>query len=312
MSIKNGLWVDRYRPRTLEDYVWVNDGLKHQIEAWISEREIPHVLLSGGPGCGKSSLLDLLMELLEVDPSDIKAENASTNTGIDFVRDLENFATTLPCGNLRYIILNEADRLSPQAQDALKDMIEEYTSNCRWLFTTNRPNKITGPLHSRFAQGFHIESLDKESFITRAATILMKEGIDLNDEKLEILDEYISITYPDMRKCLNVLQKNCRTGELVRSIGSGSGSMTEYMVQAVHLFKTNKIHEARKVICANASENDFEEIFKLLYQNIHWWGKDEETQNKAIIIIANRLRDHALVALPELNMSACLIELSML
>lgn len=309
--LESNLWVDKYRPKTIEDYVWIDANQKAQIESWITEKSIPHIILSGGPGCGKSSLALMLMNMLEVDDSDIKFINASKQTGVEFIRDLEGFAETMPIGDLRYVLLDEADRLSPQAQDALKGMVEEYTNNCRWILTTNRPNKITGPLHSRFAQGFHIEGLDKEQFITKAATIMMTEGIEINEEKLEILEEFVSLTYPDLRKCLNVLQKACKTGELLRTTGS-SGSMTEYMMQAIELFKVGKIHEARKIICANANENDFEEIFKLLYQNLNWWGKEEEKQQRAIVIIANRLRDHALAAVPEVNMAACLVELAML
>lgn len=309
--LNNNLWTERYRPKTIEDYVWINDGQRQQVESWIKEQEIPHLLLSGGPGVGKSSLAMLLMKALNVDTSDIKFVNASKNTGIDYIRDLENFIETMPNGKYRYVILDEADRLSPNAQDSLKSMIEEYSAICRWILTTNRPNKITKPLHSR-VQGFHIEQLDREQFVTRVATILITEGIDLKEENLEILDEYVSVTYPDLRKCINTLQQHCKTGKLTRPTHVSNGGMTEYMVQAVHLFKSGKIHEARKLICANANDNDFEEIYSLLYRNLDWFGNDEDTQNKAIVIIANRLKDHSLVADPEIALAACLIELSML
>lgn len=309
--LNNTLWTEKYRPKTIEEYVWINDGQRQQVESWIREQEIPHLLLSGGPGVGKSSLAKLLMKALDVDSSDIKFVNASQNTGIDYIRELVGFIETIPNGKYRYVILDEADRLSAQAQDSLKSMIEEYSAICRWILTTNRPNKIHPPLHSRM-QGFHIEQLDREQFVTRVATILITEGIDLKEENLEILDEYVSVTYPDLRKCINTLQQNCKNGVLARPSHVGGGGMTEYMVQAVHLFKSGKIHEARKLICANAADNDFEEIYSLLYRNLDWFGKDEDTQNKAIVIIANRLKDHSLIADPEIGLSACLIELSML
>lgn len=310
-GINNTLWTEKYRPQTLNDYVWIDEAQRAQVESWVKSRDIPHILLSGGPGCGKSTLAKLLMKELDVSHGDVRFVNASHHRGIDFIRDLTGFAETMPNGDYRYIILDEADRLTAEAQDALKSMIEEYSSICRWILTTNRPNKITGPLHSRM-QGFHVESLDKEQFITRIAQILINEGIDLNEESLEILDEYVTVTYPDLRKCINMLQQNCKNGVLARPSGSSTASTSEYMVQAVSLFKNGKIHEARKLICENANDSDYEEIYKLLYKNLSWWGSDDETQNKAIVIIANRLRDHALVADPEISLAACLVELSMI
>jgi DNA polymerase III delta prime subunit len=310
MAVANTLWTERYRPQKLEDYVWINDEQRRQVEGWVKDRDIPHVLLSGGPGCGKSTLAKLMMVELGVSNGDIKFVNASHHRGIDFIRDLSGFAETMPSGDYRYVILDEADRLTPEAQDALKSMIEEYSSICRWILTTNRPHKITGPLHSR-TQGFHVEALDREQFVTRVATILITEGVDLNEENLEILDEYVTVTYPDLRKCLNMLQQNCRDGQLRRPKAGGGKGIAEYMIEAVALFKNGHIHEARKIICANAGESDYEEIYRLLYRNLDWWGKDEESQNKAIVIIANRLRDHSMVADPEIAMAACLVELSM-
>lgn len=311
MSIKNNLWVEKHRPTKLEDYVWIDDSQKREVGGWVSQGEIPHLLLSGGPGCGKTTLAKLVLREMNVDDSDVKYVNASMMTGIDAMRDLVGFCETMPIGNFRYVMLDEADRLSPQAQDSLKNMIEEYSAICRWILTTNRPHKIFGPIHSR-TQGFHVEALDREQFITRVAKILIMEGVDLTEENLEILDEYVTVAYPDLRKCLNLLQQNCSDGNLRRPKGGSSSGVSEYMVNAVSLFKNGRIHEARKVICENATDADYEEIYKLLYRNLDWWGKDDDTKHKAIVIIANRLKDHALVADPEIAMAACLVELSML
>jgi DNA polymerase III delta prime subunit len=308
---KSTAWTEKYRPDSVEDYVWINDEQKRQVTSWIKDGYLPNIILSGGPGCGKSSLAYLLMKELNVSSGDFKYVNASRETGIDYLRNLTNFCETMPSGLYRYVLLDEADRLSQNAQDMLKSTIEDYESVCRWIFTTNRPHKILPPLHSRL-QGFHVESLDRDQFMTKVATILISEGVDLKEEHFEILDEYVSVTFTDLRKCINTLQQNCKDGVLRRPSSGGSGSMTEYMVQAVNLFKTGKIHDARKLICSNASDGDYEEIYKLLYKNLDWFGTTEDTKNKAIVIIANRLRDHSMVADPELAMAACLVELSLI
>ena len=310
MSIKE-LWVEKYRPKSIADYVWVNDNQKTQVESWIADKVIPNLLLSGGPGVGKTTLAKCLFHELGVVDSDIKYINASQNTGIDYLRSLQGFVETMPMGEYRYVLLDEADYLSQNAQAMLRNMIEEYSNVCRWILTCNAPHKIMPALHSR-CQGFHIEHLDRELFVTRIATILITEGVDLTEENLEILDEYTIATYPDLRKCINLLQQNCTNGKLNRPNKGGNMDSMDYMIQAIGMFKQGKIHDARKVICAQAKVEDYEEIYRMLYRNLNWWSDQEDKQHQAIVIIANRLKDHALVADPEINLAACLIELSLI
>lgn len=306
--MSNGLWVEKYRPKTLEDYVWADENQKAQVTNWIKEKELPHLLLSGGPGVGKTTLAKCLFNELGVDDSDIRYVNGSHTNGVDEVRNLSRFAETIPNGNFRYILLDEADYLSKNAQAALRNMIEEYSSVCRWILTCNYPHKIMPALKSR-TQGFHIENLNREYFIERIAKILIAENIDINEENFEILDEYVTATYPDLRKCINTMQQYCKNGELCRP-SAATGNSLEYMIQAVNHFKNGRIHEARKIICASASPEEYEEIYRLLYTNLNWWSNDENKQNQAIVIIANRLKDHSLVGDVEINLAACLIELA--
>ena len=303
------LWVDFYRPKTLDEYVWADAAQRSQVETWVREKHLPNLLLSGSPGIGKTTLVKCLLNELGVESSDIRFVNGSHTNGVEDIRSLSRFAETMPNGDFRYVVLDEADMLTINAQAALRNMIEEYTSICRWLITCNYEHKIIPALKSR-TQGFHIETLDKEQFLTRIANILIAEGVDLTEENLEILDEYSITTYPDLRKCINLLQQNCTNGQLNRPSTGSNGGSSEYMVNVVNLFKQNKIHEARKLICANARPEEYEEIYRLLYQNIHWWGSTEDQQNQAVVFIANRLRDHAVCADPEICLSACLIELA--
>jgi replication factor C small subunit len=186
-----------------------------------------------------------------------------------------------------------------------------YITNGFISHNCNYEHKIIPALKSR-TQGFKIDALDKEEFLTRIANILIAENIELTEENLEILDEYATVTYPDLRKCINLLQQNCFDNTLNRPSTGSSNSSSEYMVTVVNLFKNDRILEARKLICANIRPEEYEDMYKLLYRNLEWWGSDEASQNQAIVIIANRLRDHALIADAEICLSACLTELSMI
>lgn len=209
------------------------------------------------------------------------------------------------------ILTHNCDRLSSQAQDMLKSMTEEYSSVCRWIFTTNRPHMIAKPLQSR-TQGFHVSSLDREQFVTKVASILIQEGVNVDESNWDILDSYVSSSYPDLRKCINLLQQNCQDGVLNSPSNGGSGSNEEVVVEAVNLFKKGKISAARQLLSGTLGDSDYEEVYRLLYRNLNWWGDAESQHNQAIVVIANRLRDHTLVADPEINLSACLVELEMI
>jgi replication factor C small subunit len=311
MSNDNLLWVDKYRPKTLDEYVWTNDAQKQQVLNWVKEKHIPNLLFVGSPGTGKSSIVRCLLNELKVDKTDIRFVNGSHTNGVDDIRNLSRFAETMPSGSFRYIVIDELDFVTINGQAALRNMIEEYSSICRWLMTANFGHKIIPALKSR-TQGFTIDVLDKEQFMQRIANILISEGIELNEENLEILDEYVTISYPDLRKCTNLLQQNCFNNKLNRPNKQSTHSSQEYMVNVVNLFKQHKILEARKVICANINQEEYEDLYKLLYKNLNWWGNTDEKQNQAIVIIANRLRDHQICADSEINLSACLVELSMI
>ena len=299
------LWVEKYRPKTIADYVFRDDHQRKQVEQWVKEKTIPHLLFSGNAGIGKTTLAKVLLNELEINDLDVLEINASRTNSVEDVRNnIINFVQMIPFGAFKVVLLDEADYLSPNAQAALRGVMEEYHTTSRFILTCNYPNRIIPALHSR-CQGFHIERIDQTEFTARVAQILIDEGITPD---LDVLDTYVKATYPDLRKCINMVQMNSVDGKLVEPQKSDTGD-ADYKLEMVELFKKGEISKARKLVCSQARPDEIEDIYKWLYDNIDLFG-DEENQESAILIIKQGLVDHTLVADPEINLAATLIRLS--
>jgi len=226
---------------------------------------------------------------------------------VDDVRDkIVSFVQMIPFGDFKVVLLDEADYLSPNAQAALRGVMEEYHTTARFILTCNYPNRIIPALHSR-CQGFHIERIDQNEFTARVAKILIDEGITPD---LDTLDTYVKATYPDLRKCINTVQMNSADGVLVKPTGGDTGE-ADYKIEMVELFKAGKIGQARKLVCSQVRPDEVEDIYKWMYDNIALFG-DEEKQESAILVIKQGLVDHTLVADPEINLAATMIRLARL
>jgi replication factor C small subunit len=301
----NNLWVEKYRPNTLDGYVFRDSNQRQQIESWVKEKTIPHLLFSGNAGIGKTTLARILLNLLEVNDLDVLEINASRVNSVDDVRNkITNFVQMIPFGDFKVVLLDEADYLSHNAQAALRGVMEEYHTTARFILTCNYPNKVIPALHSR-CQGFHIEKVDVTEFTARVATILVEESIEFD---LDTLDTYVKATYPDLRKCINMVQMNSIDGAL-KAPSQGDQGSSDYKIQMVELFKAGKINQARKLVCGQARPEEMEEIYRWLYDNVVLFGSDE-AQEKAILIIKQGLVDHTLVSDPEINLAATMIRLS--
>ena len=299
------LWVEKYRPNSVDGYVFRDAGQKKQILTWIKDGSIPHLLLSGSPGIGKTTLAKLLLHELAIPEYDILEMNASRERGIGEVRDrITNFIQMMPFGPFKVVLLDEADYLTQDAQAAMRGVMEEYSNTSRFILTCNHPNKIIPAIHSR-CQQMHFASIDQTEFTARVATILVEENMEFD---LDTLDTYVKVTYPDLRKCINFVQQNCQENRLVGAKESDAGT-ADYRIQMVELFKARKITEARKLICGQARPEEMDEIYRWLYDNVSLFG-DETIQDKAILIIKQGLVDHTLVMDPEINLAATLIRLA--
>jgi DNA polymerase III delta prime subunit len=303
------LWIEKYRPQNIDGYVFVDDSQRQQVEAWIRDGSIPNLLFSGSPGTGKTTLGKMLINELGVDEYDVLYANGSKEgRKIEWVDKLISFCQTMPFGKFKVVFIDEADYLNPNSvQPAMRNLMEDYSHSVRFILTCNYPNKIIPPLHSRLQQ-LHILKTDHTEFTARAATVLVTENIEFD---IDTLDSYVRATYPDLRKCLQLLQQNSQMGVLAAP-NSTDKSVGDWKLDCVQLFKAGKIREARTLICQQSTPEETEDIFRWMYDNLDLWTTDVERQDQAIIIIRNGMANMPMVADQEINLSATLCELSQL
>ena len=299
------LWTEKYRPDALNDYVFRDSAQKNQVQGWVDSGAIPHLLFSGSPGVGKTTLAKILIKQLGINEYDILEINASRENSVDNVREkITNFVATMPFGEFKIVLLDEADYISPNGQAALRGVMETYASTARFILTCNYPNKVIPALHSR-CQGFHIDKIDTTEFTARIATVLVTEQVEID---IDTLDSYVKATYPDLRKCLILVQMKTVDGKLLKPQESDNAT-ADYRLAVVDLFKQGKIMDARKMLCSQVRPEEMDEVFRWMYDNLELWGNTQDKQDAAILVIAKGLRAIPLVADQEINLSATLVEL---
>lgn len=205
------------------------------------------------------------------------------------------------------IATHNCDSISPLAQKMLRAEIENYSDTCRFILTANYKNKIIPALQSRCIT-INMESLDKDQFMDRIVNIALNEGIAIEtEEDVNLLNKFMELSYPDMRKCINLMQQNTYNNKLNDPREDETGDK-DYLVDMIGMFASGQYTTARKLLVAQARPEEYEEIFRWFYQHLEIWG-EEDKQNEALLIIRNALVNHALVADPEINMSAMIVEL---
>jgi replication factor C small subunit len=303
------LWVESYRPKSIADYIFQNESDKEMIMSFIEKKSIPHILLSGHRGTGKTTLAYILKNELGIPDADFKFMNGSDETSIDVIRnEVKSFVSVMPIGEFKVVVLDEADYLSKHAQSALRGIMEQNSDNARFILTCNYIHKIIPEIMDSRISKFHFGAMDKKTMALAAYKVLKNEKVKV--ESLDMLNGYVDECHPDMRKLLQSLENNAINGVL-RDI-SQSYTNNDILSDIVELLSKGQWMEVRQHIVQSIENDEWDEIYRFLYDVLHEIDGFDDTLNwkQGIVIIADHLRFHGQVADPEINFSACMVRLS--
>jgi len=292
------LLVEKYRPAVLEDYVG-NENIRATISKYLSQNDIQNLIFYGPPGTGKTTLAKLIVNNLNCDHLYI---NTSDERGIETIRDkVSSFASVASFKSIKVIILDEADFLTIQAQASLRSVIETFSRSTRFILTCNYIERIIDPLQSR-CQVLKIIPPSIKDVATHVANILNKENIEWTKETLgPIVKQY----YPDIRKILGTAQLSTINSKLV--LDNSILISNNYIEQIINELKTGKNWKTIRQIIADSNINDYDELFKALYDNVSTYAPQSEGM---VTIYINEHSYQANFRIDkEINMMACIAQI---
>jgi DNA polymerase III delta prime subunit len=298
----NTLWVEKYRPSKLEDYVG-NEHLKNKVEGYLESGDVPHLLLYGKAGTGKTTLAKLIVNSIECDYMVI---NASDENNVDTVRNkVKNFASSMGFKPMKMIILDEFDYMTPNAQAILRNLMETFSKHCRFILTCNYVEKIIDPIQSR-CQTFQIIPPTKKDVAIQISKILKAENIEFDVKDLVPI---IDTAYPDIRKVINTCQMNCSKGVL--KVDVQNLLENDYKIKVVDILKSNddkrnKYMKVRQTII-DSRVMDFTDLFTLLYDKVDEYAGDN-TAN-VILLLGDGVTKSAQAIDKEIIAAATLIQI---
>ena len=296
----HSLWVEKYRPTTMDTYIG-NEHLKSKVSVYLESGDLPHLLLYGRAGTGKTTLAKLLVNNIECYYLYI---NASDENNVETVRTkVKQFASTMGFKDMKIVILDECDYITPNAQAALRNLMETFSKHCRFILTCNYVERIIDPIQSR-CQSFQIIPPDRKQVATHLSDILSKESVQYE------LDDIVTIVnsgYPDIRRVINSSQRQVVKGELV--VDKSTIIQNDYKLKVLELLKQDKksaFNGIRKVLL-DSKVTDYAELFRLLYDNIEEYAKGHLAE--VILVIAKYELSDAHVVDKEINAMAMIVEI---
>ena len=301
-EVNNSLWVERYRPRKLSEYVG-NEHLKQKVSDYLQSGDVPHLLFFGKAGTGKTTLAKLIVNSISCDYIII---NASDENNVDTVRNkVKGFASTIGFKDMKVIILDEFDYMTPNAQAILRNLMETFSKHCRFILTCNYVEKVIDPIQSR-CQTFQIVPPTKKDVAVQISQILGKEGVSFQPTDLVPI---IDSSYPDIRKIINTCQLNSTKGKL--KLDTTSVIDSDIKSKVVDILrgnddKRNKWKNIRQAV-ADARISDFTELYSFLYEKVDEYGGNN-TSNIILILSESQHKD-ALVVDKEISFMSCIIQI---
>lgn len=301
------LWTEAYRPKTMEGYVFQNEQHKTQLTRFINDKDIPHLLLTGTQGSGKTTVAEILINELGIDEVDVLRVNASDKTGVDYIREqIIGFAELFPMGKMKIIKLEEFDYMSQAAQGMLRQVMEMNSDTCRFICLCNYENKIMPALKSRM-QHLRFKAPDRDDVLIRMGEILISENVDFD---IETLEKYVDQAYPDIRKIINNLQLNANNGKLGQPTLDSDGG--DYQFKLLDLLSAGDLRGIRDVVSTQCTPEQLNEVYEFLYRNLRKHpalAADRNKYEQAIVTLNDGIYKHGLVAIPHLNFESTCIRL---
>ena len=296
--MSHSLWVEKYRPKDLSTYVG-NEHLKEKVKVYLESEDVPHLLLFGKAGTGKTTLAKIVVNNIDCDYMYI---NASDENKVDDVRNkIKTFASSVGFKSLKVIILDECDYLTPNAQAALRNLMETFSKHCRFILTCNYVERIIDPIQSR-CQSYKVVPPSKKEVAQQMVNILKEENCTFELDDIALI---VNAGYPDIRRVINSAQRQIIDGKL--TIDTTSVIQNNYKLQLLEMLSNgSKLNDIRKLIADN-SISDYSELFRLLYDEVDNYGKGKQAE--CIMNIAEAQFQDVNVVDKEINFMSLIIRI---